>query len=58
MERLIGIIIVVGSLIWLAGVLFFDGRWQWQVFAAAVIIVGIIAAHIWEEVYQRKDEEE
>ena len=58
MERLIGIIIVVGFLIWLAGVLLFDGRWQWQVFAAAVLIVGIIAAHIWEEVYQHKDEEE
>ena len=58
MERLISIIIVVGSLIWLAGILLFDGRWQWQVFAAAVIIVGIIAAHIWEEVYQHKDEEE
>ncbi|MDE0042871.1 MAG: hypothetical protein OXT74_12605 [Candidatus Poribacteria bacterium] len=58
MERLISIIIVVGALIWLAGVLVFDGRWQWQMFAAAVIIVGIIAAHIWEEVYQHKDEEE
>ena len=58
MERLISIIIVVGALIWFAGILLFDGRWQWQVFAAAVIIVGIIAAHIWEEVYQHKDEEE
>ena len=58
MERLIGIVIVVGTLIWLAGIRFFDGRWQWQMFAGAIIIVGIIAAHIWEEVYQHKDEEE
>ena len=58
MERLISIIIVVGALIWLAAVLFFDARWQWQMFAAAIVIVGIIAAHIWEEVYQNKDEEE
>lgn len=58
MERLISIIIVVGALIWFASVLFLDGRWQGQMFAGAIIIVGIIAAHIWEEVYQHKDEEE
>lgn len=58
MEKLISIIIIGGALIWFAAVLFFEARWQWQVFAGAIIIVGIIAAHIWEEVFQHKDEEE
>ena len=58
MERLISIIIVVGALIWLCAVLFLEARWEWQMLSAAIVFVGITAAHIWEEVYQNKDEEE
>ncbi|MDE0298176.1 MAG: hypothetical protein OXN17_06055 [Candidatus Poribacteria bacterium] len=58
MERFISIILIVGALMWLASILLFGGRWQWQIFSAAIVIVGIIAAHIWEEVFQNKDEEE
>ena len=58
MERFISIILIVGALIWLVSVIFLEGRWQWQIFAAAILFVGIIAAHIWEEVYQNKDDEE
>ncbi len=58
MERLISILIIVGSAIWLVAAIFLEARWQWQIFAAAILIVGIIAAHIWEEVYQNKDDEE
>ena len=58
MERLISFIIIVGALIWFAAVLFMEARWQWQIFSAAIVIVGIIAAHIWEEGSQNNDEEE
>lgn len=56
MEKLASIIIVVGTILWLISVLFLGGRWQWQMFAALVLTVGIFIAHFWEELNEGKEE--
>jgi fatty acid desaturase len=55
MERLAGFIIIVGTVLWLISVLFLGGRWQWQMFAALVLIIGIFTAHFWEELSEGKN---
>lgn len=58
MERLVSLILIIGAVLWLISVFFRDGRWQWQMFSAAIIIIGIVAAHMWEEVFQKEEEED
>ena len=41
MERVAGIIIILGTLLWLFSIIFLEGRWQWQMFAALVLTIGI-----------------
>lgn len=55
MEKLASIIIVIGTILWLVSILFLGGRWQWQMFAALVLTVGIFIAHFWEELSEGKD---
>ncbi len=56
MEKLASIIIVIGTVLWLVSVLFLGGRWQWQMFAALILTVGIFIAHFWEELSEGKKE--
>ncbi len=49
MERVAGFIIILGTLLWLFSVIFLEGRWQWQMFSALVLTIGIFCAHFWEE---------
>ncbi len=56
MEKLASIIIVIGTILWLVSVLFLGGRWQWQMFAALILTVGIFIAHFWEELSEGKKE--
>ncbi len=54
MERLASMILIIGAVLWVISILFMDGRWQTQMLAAAILIVGIFFAHIWEEVFWEK----
>lgn len=54
MEKLAGFIIFLGTGIWLVSILFLGGRWQWQMFAALVLTIGIFLAHFWEELSDEK----
>ena len=54
MERFASIILIIGAVLWMISILFMDGRWQTQMLAAAILIVGIFFAHIWEEVFREK----
>ena len=58
MERLVGFILIIGSVLWLISIFFLEGRWQWQMFSAAIIIIGIVAAHMWEEVFRKEEEDD
>ena len=49
MEKVASFIIILGTFLWLFSVLALEGRWQWQMFSALVLTVGIFAAHFWEE---------
>lgn len=49
MEKLASIIIIFGTILWLVSVLFLGGSWQWQMFAALILSIGIFTAHFWEE---------
>ena len=55
MEKLASIIIIIGTAIWFISVLFLGGRWQWQMFAALILTVGIFIAHFWEELSEGKN---
>jgi len=57
MERLVSLILIIGAVLWFISIFFLDGRWQWQIFSAAIIITGIVAAHIWEEVFQKEEDD-
>jgi hypothetical protein len=49
MEKIATLIIIIGTFLWLFSILVLEGRWQWQMFSALVLIVGIFSAHFWEE---------
>lgn len=54
MEKLASLIIFIGTGLWLVSVLFLGGRWQWQMFAALILTIGIFLAHFWEELSEEK----
>ena len=54
MEKLAGLIIFIGTGLWLVSILFLGGRWQWQMFAALILTIGIFLAHFWEELSEEK----
>ncbi len=58
MERVAGFIIILGTLLWLFSVIVFEGRWQWQMFSALVLTIGIFCAHFWEELRNTDSSEE
>ncbi len=49
MEKLASLIIIIGTFVWLFSILVLEGSWQWQMFSALVLIIGIFFAHFWEE---------
>ena len=55
MEKLAGILIFVGAIFWVTTILFLDGRWEYQLFAAVILAIGIFVAHLWEEVFRDKE---
>jgi len=57
-EKVASLIIILGTFLWLFSVLALEGRWQWQIFSALVLIVGIFWAHFWEELRDTNDTEE
>ena len=54
MEKLASFIIIIGTILWFVSVLFLGGSWQWQMFAALILTIGIFTAHFWEEFYEGK----
>lgn len=55
MEKLASLIIIVGTVLWLVSIIFLDMRWQWQMFSALVLTIGIFTAHFWEELRDPDD---
>ena len=58
MEKVASFIIIIGTLLWLFSVLALEGRWQWQMFSALVLTIGIFWAHFWEELRETDNTEE
>jgi len=54
MEKVATTIIIIGSVLWCFSVLFMEGRWRPQMISAAILILGIFVAHIWEEVFRKE----
>ncbi len=57
MEKLASLIIIIGTFLWLFSILVLEGRWQWQMFSALVLIIGIFCAHFWEELRDTDSDE-
>ena len=57
MEKVASLIIIFGTLLWLFSVIALEGRWQWQMFSALVLTIGIFWAHFWEELHSDDTEE-
>lgn len=58
MEKIASFIIILGTFLWLFSIIVFEGRWQWQMFSALVLIFGIFCAHFWEELRDTDNSEE
>ena len=58
MEKIASFIIILGTFLWLFSIIIFEGRWQWQMFSALVLIFGIFCAHFWEELRGTDNSEE
>ncbi len=54
MEKLAYVLIFIGAVFWVSSIFTMGGRWQPQLLAAAILIVGIIIAHVWEELFREK----
>jgi hypothetical protein len=55
MEKLAGLVIIIGTALWFISVFFLEARWQAQALAATVLIIGIFLAHFWEEVFRKEE---
>jgi len=56
MEKAASLVIIIGVLFWVISILIFKGLWRFQMLSAGVIILGIILAHTWEELFRNEDE--
>ena len=54
MEKLAYALIFIGAIFWVFSIIFMGARWQPQMLAAAILTVGIILAHVWEELFREK----
>lgn len=54
MEKLAYTLIFIGAIFWVFSIFVMGGRWQPQILAAVILIVGIIIAHVWEELFREK----
>jgi len=59
MEKLAYVLIFIGAIFWVFSIspiqgFGMQGRWQAQLLAALILIVGIIIAHVWEELFREK----
>ena len=54
MEKLAYVLIFVGAIFWVFSIFAMGARWQPQLLAAVILIVGIMIAHIWEELFREK----
>ena len=54
MEKLAYVLIFIGTIFWVFSIFFMGARWQPQLLAATILIVGIIIAHVWEELFREK----
>jgi len=52
MEKIASALIVIGAIYWAISIVFFESDWQQQLIAAAITIVGIFVAHLWEELFR------
>lgn len=55
MEKIASLVIIIGTGLWFASILFMESRWQVQALAAVILIIGIFLAHFWEEVFRKED---
>jgi len=53
-EKLASFFIIIGVILWVTSIFFLAGRWQPLVLSAAILVVAIFIAHIWEELFQQK----
>ena len=52
MEKLAYALIFIGAIFWAFSIFAMGGRWQAQLLAAVILIVGIMIAHVWEELFR------
>lgn len=53
-EKLASFLIIIGVILWVISIFFLGGRWQPLILSAAILVVAIFIAHIWEELFQEK----
>jgi hypothetical protein len=54
MEKLAYLLILIGATLWVFSIISMGARWQPQLLAALILIVGIMIAHVWEELFREK----
>ncbi|MCZ6678171.1 MAG: hypothetical protein O7E52_13070 [Candidatus Poribacteria bacterium] len=54
MEKIATALIFIGAIIWGYSILFMEARWKPQMLSAAILITGIVIAHVWEELFREK----
>ena len=57
MEKLASVIIILGTILWFVSIFALGGRWQWQMFAALILTIGIFIAHFWEELSEKNSDD-
>lgn len=49
-------LVIVGTLLWLYALFGLGAKWQDQVVGIGMVAIGVFLAHIWEEMFQEKEE--
>jgi fatty acid desaturase len=52
MEKLAITLIIIGAVFWCFSIFFMEAGWQPQILSAVILIIGIIIAHVWEEIFR------
>jgi membrane protein implicated in regulation of membrane protease activity len=49
-------LVIVGTILWLYALFILGAKWQDQIIGISMVSIGVFLAHIWEEMFQDKEE--
>lgn len=49
------VLVFTGTVLWLYALFGMGARWQYQLLGISMMAIGVILAHLWEELFRKKE---